>query len=74
MVDKDDYLEVKVYSGGIYPGKAQQIVDQGVKGVISGGKISDNAKKIFDDSGIWHRDNVEPGDLEQESPDLEEGE
>lgn len=72
MANGDDrYIEVKVYAGGIYPGKAKQIVAQGVDGVISGGKISDNAKKIFDDAGIWHRDNVEPEDLEPEPPEVE---
>jgi hypothetical protein len=67
----DHYIEVKVYAGGIYPGKAKQLVNQSVVGVISGGKISDNAKKIFDDASIWYRDNVEPKDLEAESPENE---
>jgi hypothetical protein len=71
VADDDKYIEVKVYAGGIYPGKAKKIVDQGVDGVISGGKISENAKKIFDEAGIWHRDNVEPGDLEPEAAEIE---
>ena len=71
MPDEADYIEVKVYSGGIYPGKAKQIVEQGVKGVISGGKISDNAKTIFDEAGIWYRENVEPKDLESEEHESE---
>lgn len=69
--DDDRYIEVKVYSGGIFPGKAKQLVAQGVDGVISGGKISDNAKKIFDDASIWYRDNVEPKDLETEPSERE---
>lgn len=71
MADDDKYIEVKVYAGGIYPGKARKIVDQGVDGVISGGKISENAKKIFDEAGVWHRDNVEPKDLEPEAAEVE---
>ncbi len=71
MSNIDDYLEVKVYSSGIYPGKAKQIVDQGVKGVISGGKISDNAKTIFDNAEVWYRENVEPTDLESEGTESE---
>lgn len=71
MSSNDDYIEVKVYSGGIYPSKAQKIVEQGVKGVISGGKISDNAKSVFDDAGIWYRENVEPTDLESEGSEPE---
>ena len=70
-IDDDRYIEVKVYANGIYPGKAAKIVEQGVDGVISGGKISDNAKKIFDKAGIWYRENVEPKDLESESPETE---
>lgn len=63
MAKKDDYIEVKVYTNGIYPGKAKQIVQQGVKGIISGGKISENAKTVFNDKGVWYRENVEPKDL-----------
>ena len=64
MAKKNDYIEVKVYTNGIYPGKAKKIVEQGVKGVISGGSISDNAKAVFDKENVWHRENVEPKDLE----------
>lgn len=74
MPDKEEYIEVKVYSSGIYPSKANKIIEQGVVGVISGGKISDNAKNLFDDAGVWYRDNVEPSDLESEGPELEGGE
>ena len=69
--DDDRFIEVKVYTGGIFPGKAKQLVAQGVDGVISNGKISDNAKKILDDASIWYRDDVEPKDLEPESPERE---
>lgn len=69
--NNDRYLEVKVYANGIYPGKAGQIVAQGVDGVISGGKISKNAKIIFDNAKIWYRENVEPKDLEPEPPVVE---
>ncbi|MBT2772128.1 hypothetical protein J7J47_07765 [Halomonas sp. ISL-60] len=71
MPSDDDYIEVKVYSSGIYPGKATKIVAQGVKGVISGGKISDNAKSVFDGAGVWYRENVEPTDLESEGSESE---
>ena len=67
MADKDDYIEVKVYTNGIYPSKAKQIVEQGVKGVISGGKISSNAKTVLNEKGVWYRENVDPKDLEAES-------
>jgi putative N-acetylmannosamine-6-phosphate epimerase len=66
MPDNSKFIEVKVYRNGIYPSKAKQIIKQGVVGVISGGKISDNAKIVFDKAGIWYRDNVEPSDLECE--------
>jgi predicted Fe-Mo cluster-binding NifX family protein len=72
MADSDDrYIEVKVYANGIFPKKAKQLVEQGVDGVISGGKISDNSKQIFGDAGIWYRENVEPEDLEPEPPEVE---
>lgn len=74
MASDDSYIEVKVYAGGIYPGKAKKIVEQGVDGVISGGKISESSKKIFDEAGVWHRENVEPSDLEPESTEVEGGE
>lgn len=50
----DDYIEVKVYSSGIYPGKAKKIVEQGVKGVISGGKyqITRNRYLMTQECGI----------------------
>lgn len=67
----DRYIEVKVYANGIFPGKARQLVAQGIDGVISAGKISDNAKQILDDAGIWYRENVEPEDLEPEPPEVE---
>jgi putative N-acetylmannosamine-6-phosphate epimerase len=67
MTDNSKFIEVKVYRNGIYPSKAKQIIQQGVVGVISGGKISDNAKIVFDKAGIWYRDNVEPSDLEPDN-------
>ena len=67
MAKKDDYIEVKVYTNGIYPGKAKQIVEQGVEGVISGGKISGNAKTVLSEKGVWYRENVDPKDLESEA-------
>lgn len=67
MTDNSKFIEVKVYRNGIYPSKAKQIIQQGVVGVISGGKISDNAKIVFDEVGIWYRDNVEPSDLEPDN-------
>lgn len=74
MSEENKFIEVKVYSSGIYPGKARQIVNQGVSGVISGGKISDNARAIFDNSGVWYRDNVESSDLESDGAESEGGE
>ena len=74
MNDNSDYIEVKVYSSGIYPSIAQKIIKQGVKGVISGGSISDNAKKLLDEAGVWYRENVEPSDLETEANEHESGE
>lgn len=74
MAENDHYLEVKVYTKGIYPKKAQDIVDQGVSGVISSGPIADNAKKIFDQNNVWYRENVEPSDLESENKEKEQSE
>lgn len=74
MSNENKFIEVKVYSSGIYPGKAREIVKQGVSGVISSGNISDNARVIFDNSGVWYRDNVEPSDLESEGSESEGGE
>jgi len=71
MSEESDYIEVKVHSKGIHKGKAEQLVNQGVSGVISGGPISKNAKKILDENNVWHRDNVEPSDLESESQETE---
>jgi predicted Fe-Mo cluster-binding NifX family protein len=47
------------------------LVSQGVSGVLCGGEISDNAKKILDNAGIWYEENVEPHELERA---VEEGE
>tara|TARA_B100000767_G_C19761095_1_gene535193 strand:- start:767 stop:919 length:153 start_codon:yes stop_codon:yes gene_type:complete len=47
------------------------LVSQGVEGVLCGGEISDNAKEILDDAGIWYEENVEPHELERA---VEEGE
>jgi hypothetical protein len=66
MSDDDgyDYIEVKVYQGGFYAGSARRLVEQGVIGVLCGGRISGPAKKILDEAGIWYRENVEPEELE----------
>lgn len=71
MSEESDYIEVKVYSKGISKGKAEELVDQGVSGFISGGSISKNAKKILDKNNVWHREKVEPSDLESESKETE---
>ncbi|MBF2057350.1 MAG: hypothetical protein IGQ45_09025 [Cyanobacterium sp. T60_A2020_053] len=71
MSENSDYIEVKSYSSAIPPSKAKKIAKQGVSGVISGGRISDESKKIFNKHGIWHRENVEPSDLESESREIE---
>lgn len=73
MPKDSDYIEVKVLTNGIYPGKAKQIIKQGVKAVLSGGPVSDSAKKIFKDKKIWFRENVEPGDLDYEAKEHEVG-
>ena len=65
------YVEVKCITDGIYPSKAQEIVDKGVQAVISNGKISDTSKQIFDEAGVWYRENVEPSDLEAENTETE---
>lgn len=70
-MSKDEFVEVKVYRNGIPPSIANKIVEQGVKGVISGGPIPPKSKEIFDDAGVWHRENVEPSDLEVETPEQE---
>ena len=64
--EQDEYghLEVRVWSSPIYPQTARDLVEQGVGGVLCGGEISDNAKKIFDDAGIWYEENVEPEEFE----------
>lgn len=69
--DDNDYIEVKCWSSKIHPGDARDLVSQGVEGVLCGGEISDNAKKILDDAGIWYEENVEPHELERA---VEEGE
>ena len=38
-------------------------MSQGVEGVLCGGEISENAKKILDDAGIWYEENVNPTNL-----------
>ena len=71
--DEDDFdsIEVKCWSGKLYPGDAKSIVSQGVSGLLCGGEISKNAKKILDNAGIWYEENVEPHELERK---IEEGE
>ena len=69
--DDDAYIEVKCWSNKIYPSDAHDLVSQGVEGVLCGGEISENAKKILDDAEIWYEENVEPHELERA---VEEGE
>jgi len=73
MSDDDDYeyIEVKVYQGGFYAGNARLLVEQGVIGVLCGGRISKNAKKILDEAGVWYRENVEPEELESDETEHE---
>lgn len=73
MSDDDDYdyIEVKVHQGGFYAGRARDIVEQGVIGVLCGGRISENAKKILDEAGVWYRENVEPEELESGETEYE---
>jgi hypothetical protein len=71
MSEESDYIEVKVHRQGIFKDKAKKLVNQGVSGVISGGKISESAKRILDENNVWHRENVEPSDLESESKETE---
>jgi hypothetical protein len=71
MSEDFNYLDVKCLASGISKGKAKDLVEQGISGVISGGPISDSSKKIFDDKGIWYRENVEPSDLEFEGREFE---
>ncbi len=73
MSDDDDYdyIEVKVYRNGFQIGTARRIVEQGVIGVLCGGKISKNAKKILDEAGVWYREYVEPEELESGETEYE---
>lgn len=63
--DEDAFIEVKCWSNPIYPNTARGLVDQGVAGVLCGGEISDKAKEILDEAGIWYFENVEPHELER---------
>jgi predicted Fe-Mo cluster-binding NifX family protein len=72
--DDDKFIEVKVWSSGIYASKARQIVKQGVSAVIAAGAIAPDAKEIFRQAGVRYWENVEPSDLESESGEVEGGE
>lgn len=71
MSENSAYIEVKAYSSAIDSSKAKKIVSKGIAGIISGGRINDNAKQVFKDNGVWYRENVEPSDLESESREIE---
>ena len=43
----------------------------GVVGILAGGSITNNAKKILDRADIWYLEDVEPEELERA---VEEGE
>ena len=63
----DDYIEVKVHRDGVTTTTARKIVKQKVKLVISGHKIQPGAKKILDENGIIHFENVDAADLDTDS-------
>lgn len=52
------YLEIKARKN-LYRGDARKIIEKGsIVGVITTGKISREAKKMFDESGIAWAENI----------------
>ena len=69
--DDSDYIEIKCWSNSIDAGDARDFVEMGVVGILAGGSITNNAKKILDEADIWYLEDVEPEELERA---VEEGE
>jgi RecB family endonuclease NucS len=66
------HIEIKARKN-IYPGDARKIIKKGtVIGLLTTGKISDNAKKLLDDAGITWAENIPEKEF-MESEAQEEG-
>ncbi len=67
------YIEVKARTTTLYPGDVQKIISKGcVSGVLTTGKISNNAKKLLDEADIaWAEYVTERQFLESEAEELE---
>jgi hypothetical protein len=67
------YIEIKARKTTLYPGDVQKIIDKGcVSGVLTTGKISENAKILLDQAGIAWAENIDERQfLESEAEELE---
>jgi len=67
------YIEIKAWKTTLYPGDVKAIISKGcVSGVLTTGRISDNAKKLLDQAGIAWAENIEERQfLESEAEELE---
>ncbi|MEA5617579.1 hypothetical protein VB711_06965 [Cronbergia sp. UHCC 0137] len=67
------YIEIKARKTTLYPADIEKIISKGcVSGILTTGKISNNAKKLLDQAGIAWAENIEERQfLESEAEELE---